>query len=48
MPRLLAIYYLTYVVFLSHIQQLKNKRHVLLFIGKSEKPYRLTKYEYGP
>jgi len=39
MPRVLALYYMTYVVFLSNRQpQLKNKMHNLLFIGKSEKP----------
>jgi len=32
MPRVLSLYYVTYVVFLSNRQLLKNKRHSLLLL----------------
>jgi hypothetical protein len=48
MFRVLGLYYVTYVVFLSNRQPPKNKRHNLLFIRKSKKPYRLTKYQFPP
>ena len=48
MLRVLALYYMTYVVFLSNRQPPKNKKHNLLFIKKSEKSYRLTKYQFFP
>jgi hypothetical protein len=44
MPRVLVLYFVIFVVFLSNIQQLKNKRYGLLFIEKSKKPHKLTKY----
>jgi hypothetical protein len=45
MPRVLALYFVTYVVcFSSNRQSLKNKRHNLLFIEKSPKTYKLLKY----
>jgi hypothetical protein len=44
MLRALALYYVIYVIFLSNRQPLKNKRYSLLFIGKSDKPYKLEKY----
>jgi len=48
MPRVLALYYDTYVVFfLSNIEQPQNKSHSPLFIGKSENPYKLTKYQFA-
>jgi hypothetical protein len=31
MPRVLALYFVTYIVFLSNKQSSKNKRHTLLF-----------------
>ena len=48
MPRVLALYYVIYVVFLSNIQSLNNKRHSLLFIEKSKKFYKLVKYQFAP
>jgi hypothetical protein len=46
MPRLLTLYSVIYVVFLSNTQQLiKNKRHNLLFIWKFKKHYKLVKYQ---
>jgi hypothetical protein len=49
MPRVLALYYVIYIVFSSNIQQLKNKRHSLLFIEKYKKktPYKLGKYQFA-
>jgi hypothetical protein len=43
-----ALYSVTYVIFLSNRQPLKNKRYSLLFIGKSDKPYKLIKYQFAP
>jgi hypothetical protein len=49
MPKMLALYFVTYIVFLSNgQQQLKNKMHNLLFIGKFEKPYELINYQIAP
>jgi len=49
MLRVLAFYSMTYITFLSNRQQLqKNKRHILLFIEKSKKPYKLAKYQFFP
>ena len=49
MLRVLTLYFVTYIVFLSNRQQqLKNKRYNLLFIGKFEKPYELTNYQIAP
>jgi hypothetical protein len=45
MPRVLTLYYVIYVVFLSYTQLIKNKRHNLLFIWKFEKHYKLVKYQ---
>jgi hypothetical protein len=46
MPKMLALYFVTYIVFLSNgQQQLKKKMHNLLFIGKFEKPYELINYQ---
>jgi hypothetical protein len=42
--RVLVLYFMTCVDFLSNRQSLKNKKHNLVFIEKSEKPYILTKY----
>jgi hypothetical protein len=48
MPRVLALHSMTYIIFMSNKQQFINKRHSLLFIGKSKKPYKLTKYQFFP
>jgi hypothetical protein len=48
MPRVQALYYVTYVVFLFNRQPKKKKRYDLLFIWKSEKPYKLAKYQFAP
>jgi hypothetical protein len=48
MPIVLVFYYVTYVIFLSNKQPIKNKRRKLIFIGKSEKPYKLKKYQFAP
>ena len=48
MSRVQALYSVIYVVFLSNRQPLKNMRHSLLFIKKSEKSYKLTKYQFVP
>jgi hypothetical protein len=42
--KVLVLYFMTCVDFLSNRQSLKNKKHNLVFIEKSEKPYILTKY----
>jgi hypothetical protein len=46
MPKVLAIYFVTYVIFLSNIQQPSNKRHNLLFIEKYKILYKLAKYQF--
>jgi len=38
-----ALYSITYIIFLSSIQPILNKRYNLLFIEKIEKPYKLKK-----
>jgi len=48
MIRVLTLYHVTYIVFLSNMKPPKNKRHDLLFIGKSEKPYKLAKISICP
>ena len=41
MPRVLAIYYMTSIVFFSKTDNNKTKRHNLLFIENSKNPYKL-------
>jgi hypothetical protein len=48
MLRVLALYSVIYVDFLSNSQQLKNKRYNLLFIAKYENLNKLVKYQSGP
>ena len=38
MFKLPALYYVTYLIFLYNKELHKNKRHALLFIGKSKNP----------
>jgi hypothetical protein len=50
MPKVLALYYVTYIVFMYNKQQLHNKMYNLLFIGKSKekKPYKLASFHFFP
>jgi hypothetical protein len=47
MPRVLAVYYVIYVVFFMSNRQLKNKKHNLLSMEKFKKPYKLAKYQFS-
>jgi hypothetical protein len=48
MPKVVTLYFVTYIVFLSNIQPYRNKRHNLLFIEKYKKLYKLAKYQFFP
>ena len=48
MLRVLAVYYVIYVVFfMSNRQLFKNKKHNLLSMEKFKKFYKLAKYQFA-
>jgi hypothetical protein len=50
MPKVLALYYVTYIVFMYNKQQLHNKMYNLLFIEKSKekKTLQISKLLFFP